>query len=62
MIAYAACVGSGKNGNNTKQAARVSERTAFFLLGELVEEGPTERLFTAPSDPRTADYIEGRFG
>jgi phosphate transport system ATP-binding protein len=48
--------------NNTKQAARVSERTAFFLLGELVEEGPTQRLFTAPRDRRTGDYIEGRFG
>jgi phosphate transport system ATP-binding protein len=48
--------------NNTKQAARVSERTAFFLMGELVEEGPTERLFTAPRDARTGDYIEGRFG
>lgn len=48
--------------NNTKQAARVSDRTAFFLLGELVEEGPTERLFTAPSDVRTGEYIEGRFG
>jgi phosphate transport system ATP-binding protein len=48
--------------NNTKQAARVSERTAFFLLGELVEDGPTDRLFTAPRDARTGDYIEGRFG
>jgi phosphate transport system ATP-binding protein len=48
--------------NNTKQSARVSERTAFFLLGELVESGPTERLFTSPTDPRTAAYIEGRFG
>jgi phosphate transport system ATP-binding protein len=48
--------------NNTKQAARVGDRTAFFLLGELVEEGPTARLFTAPRDPRTADYVEGRFG
>jgi len=48
--------------NNTKQAARVSERTAFFLMGELVEDGPTERLFTAPRDARTGDYIEGRFG
>jgi phosphate transport system ATP-binding protein len=48
--------------NNTKQAARVSERTAFFLMGDLVEDGPTERLFTAPRDSRTADYIEGRFG
>jgi phosphate transport system ATP-binding protein len=48
--------------NNTKQAARVSDRTAFFLMGELVEDGPTDRLFTAPRDPRTGDYIEGRFG
>jgi phosphate transport system ATP-binding protein len=48
--------------NNTKQAARVSERTAYFLLGELVEDGPTKQLFTAPKDQRTADYIEGRFG
>ena len=48
--------------NNTKQAARVSDRTAFLLSGELVEDGPTERLFTAPHDPRTADYVEGRFG
>jgi phosphate transport system ATP-binding protein len=48
--------------NNTKQAARVSDRTAFFLMGELVEEAPTERLFTAPRDSRTGDYIEGRFG
>jgi phosphate transport system ATP-binding protein len=48
--------------NNTKQAARVSDRTAFFLLGELVEDGPTERLFTSPRDARTEDYIEGRFG
>jgi phosphate transport system ATP-binding protein len=48
--------------NNTKQAARVSQRTAFLLLGELVEDGPTSRLFTAPKDARTGDYIEGRFG
>jgi phosphate transport system ATP-binding protein len=48
--------------NNTKQAARVSDRTAFFLLGDLVEDAPTERLFTTPSDDRTADYLEGRFG
>lgn len=48
--------------NNTKQAARVSDRTAFFLTGELVEVGPTERIFTAPSDRRTEDYISGRFG
>lgn len=48
--------------NNTKQAARVSERTAFLLLGELVEVGPTTQVFTAPTDTRTADYVEGRFG
>lgn len=48
--------------NNTKQAARVSERTAFLLLGELLEDGPTAELFTAPKNARTGDYIEGRFG
>ena len=48
--------------NNTKQAARVSDRTAFLLGGELVEEAPTAQLFTAPRDPRTGDYVEGRFG
>ncbi|HVZ35743.1 MAG TPA: phosphate ABC transporter ATP-binding protein [Polyangiaceae bacterium] len=48
--------------NNTKQAARVSDRTAFLLQGELVEEGPTDQIFTAPGDVRTGEYIEGRFG
>ena len=48
--------------NNTKQAARVSQRTAFLLLGELLEDGPTAELFTAPRNPRTGDYLEGRFG
>lgn len=48
--------------NNTKQAARVSQRTAFLLLGELVEDGPTDAMFTKPRDTRTGDYIEGRFG
>src|SRR3989338_6567626 len=48
--------------NNTKQAARVGTRTAFFLMGELIEIDLTERLFTAPKDPRTDDYITGRFG
>ncbi len=48
--------------NNTKQAARVSTRTAFFLNGELVEAGPTQQIFTAPRDKRTNDYIIGRFG
>jgi phosphate transport system ATP-binding protein len=48
--------------NNTKQAARVSDRTAFFLLGELIEIGKTQKMFTSPTDPRTDDYIRGRFG
>jgi phosphate transport system ATP-binding protein len=48
--------------NNTKQAARVSDRTAFLFLGELVEDGPTAELFTRPRERRTADYVEGRFG
>jgi phosphate transport system ATP-binding protein len=48
--------------NNTRQAARVSHRTAFLLLGRLVEEGATAQIFTAPKDPRTSDYVEGRFG
>ena len=48
--------------NNTKQAARVSDRTALFLLGKLIEIGLTEKLFTSPSDQRTNDYISGRFG
>jgi phosphate transport system ATP-binding protein len=48
--------------NNVKQAARASDRTAFFLFGELVELRPTDALFTTPRDPRTADYISGRFG
>jgi len=44
------------------QAARVSQRTAFFHLGKLVEAGPTEEIFTNPRDSRTQDYITGRFG
>jgi len=48
--------------NNTKQAARVGVRTAFFLMGDMVEVGPTEEIFTAPRDQRTEDYIVGRFG
>jgi len=48
--------------NNTKQAARVADRTAFFLSGELVEIGPTAKIFTAPDDQRTDDYLRGRFG
>ena len=48
--------------NNVKQASRASDRTAFFLFGELIEYGDTEELFTVPRDRRTADYISGRFG
>jgi len=48
--------------NNTKQAARVSDRTAFFLMGEMLEIDVTERIFTSPSHQRTNDYISGRFG
>jgi phosphate transport system ATP-binding protein len=48
--------------HSMQQAARVSQRTAFFHLGRLVEEGPTEQIFTAPQDKRTQDYITGRFG
>jgi phosphate transport system ATP-binding protein len=48
--------------NNVKQAARASDRTAFFLFGELIELAPIEELFTTPRDKRTADYISGRFG
>jgi phosphate transport system ATP-binding protein len=48
--------------NNTKQAARASDETAFFLMGELVEMGPTGRIFTNPADQRTEDYVTGRFG
>ena len=48
--------------HNMQQAARVSDRTAFMLAGELVEVSPTSRLFTAPSDQRTEAYITGRFG
>lgn len=48
--------------HNMQQAVRVSDRTAFFLLGELVEFGGTEQLFSMPKDKRTEDYITGRFG
>jgi phosphate transport system ATP-binding protein len=48
--------------NNVKQAARVADRTAFFLNGRLVEVGPTARIFTAPEDKRTDDYVRGKFG
>lgn len=48
--------------NNTKQAARVSDRTAFFLMGELIEIDQTDKIFTIPRNQRTNDYISGRFG
>jgi phosphate transport system ATP-binding protein len=48
--------------HNMQQAARVSDVTGYFLLGELVEIGETQRIFTAPADSRTEDYITGRFG
>ncbi len=48
--------------HNMQQAARVSDQTAFFYLGELVEVGPTEKIFTNPSEQRTEDYVTGKFG
>ena len=48
--------------HNMQQAARISDRTAFFLLGELVEYGDTEQIFAQPHDKRSEDYITGRFG
>ena len=48
--------------HNMQQAARVSQRTAFFHLGTLVEYGPTEGIFTNPREKRTSDYITGRYG
>jgi phosphate transport system ATP-binding protein len=48
--------------HNMQQAARVADRTAFMLGGELVEVGPTQEIFTNPSDPRTEEYVTGKFG
>ncbi len=48
--------------HNMQQAARISDKTAFFLLGEIIEFGDTEQLFSVPKDRRTEDYITGRFG
>ena len=48
--------------HNMQQATRVSDKTVFFLLGEVVEAAPTEQLFSIPKDKRTEDYITGRFG
>ena len=48
--------------HNMQQAARVSDKTVFFLLGEIIESGDTEQIFSAPRDRRTEDYVTGRFG
>ena len=48
--------------HNMQQAARISDKTAFFLLGDMAEFGPTEKIFSMPQDRRTEDYITGRFG
>jgi len=48
--------------HNMQQAARISDRTAFLLAGELIEYAPTNTIFTTPSDPRTEAYVTGRFG
>ena len=48
--------------NNVKQASRTSDRTAFLLMGQLIEEGETGQIFTSPKEQRTADYVSGRFG
>ena len=48
--------------HNMQQAARISDKTSFFLLGDMVEFGPTEKIFSMPQDRRTEDYITGRFG
>lgn len=48
--------------HNMQQAARISDKTAFFLLGDLIEMGETEALFSCPKNPKTEEYITGRFG
>ena len=48
--------------HNMQQAVRISDNTAFFLLGDLIEYGNTEKMFNTPADKRTEDYITGRFG
>ena len=48
--------------HNMQQATRVSDQTAFFLVGEMVEFGDTKQIFSYPQDKRTEDYITGRFG
>jgi phosphate transport system ATP-binding protein len=48
--------------HNMQQAGRISDKTAFFLMGEVIEFNDTEKIFNVPSDKRTEDYITGRFG
>ena len=48
--------------HNMQQAARVSDSTAFFYMGELIEHGATEQIFTNPRESRTEDYVTGKFG
>ncbi len=48
--------------HNMQQAARIADKTAFFLLGEVVEFDDTDKIFSSPADKRTEDYITGRFG
>ena len=48
--------------HNMQQAARVSDKTVFFLLGKIIESGETKQMFSMPKDKRTEDYITGRFG
>ena len=48
--------------HNMQQAARVSDRTAFFYLGDLIEYGPTKQIFELPKKDQTQDYIQGKFG
>ncbi len=48
--------------HNMLQALRISDKAAFFLMGEMVETGDTQQLFTQPADKRTLDYVTGRFG
>ena len=48
--------------HNMQQAARISDKTAFFLLGNMIEYGDTEQIFSSPRNKKTEDYITGRFG
>ena len=48
--------------HNMQQAARIADKTAFFLMGEIIEYDDTEKMFSSPKDKRTEDYITGRFG